>query len=116
MKPPRFRIPLRAVFYKEAGNWIAHGLEFDLVGRGKTKKEALRLLMKAIKLQAEFSHEKNNLNNLFSPADAKYLKMFAAGKRTEIAEGELELDYDSVIIEGVEAREYSKTDAELATA
>ena len=30
--PANLRVPLRVVFYKEDGDWIAHCLEFDLLG------------------------------------------------------------------------------------
>ena len=108
------RIALRAVFYREEAKWVAHCLEFDLIGHGKTKEEALRTLCKAIALQVQFSIEHENLDNLFTPADGKYLRMFAAGKRTNIAKGEMKLHFEPVTIEGVDVREYSASDTEFA--
>jgi len=107
------RIPLRAVFYKEEGNWVAHCLEFDLLGHGSTKKEALESLSEAIFIQLSFSVEHDNLDNLFSPADGKYLRMFAAGKDTSI-QGQLkfEVAIDSVTLEGIKTREYSDSDSD----
>ena len=35
------RVPVRVVFYREDGEWVAHCLEFDLIGDGTTKQEAL---------------------------------------------------------------------------
>jgi predicted RNase H-like HicB family nuclease len=102
------RIPLRVVFYKDNGEWVAHCLEFDLVGSGATKPDALAGLSDAIRIQVEESVANDNPRNLFSPADGEYFQRFAAGK--EIAQGELELridPIDSVVIERTETREYT---------
>ena len=70
MKP--LRISLRVVFYKEEGRWIAHCLEFNLIGHGKTKRGALKMLSQAITIQFTQSVKHNNPKNLFSPADGKF--------------------------------------------
>lgn len=104
---------MHAVFYKEKGNWIAHCLEFDLVGHGTTKEDALRLLTGAIVIQIQMTIKHNNPKNLFSPADGKYFAMYAAGK--DVATGKLEMqDIDSVTLEEINTREYSDSDAEPA--
>jgi hypothetical protein len=100
------RIPLRVVFYKEAGDWIAHCLEFDLIGDGPTKAKALETLNEAIRVQVAYSFEHQNIDNLFSPAEGKYFRMFAAGKDVagkNIAIGELKLP---LVVDRTEAREY----------
>lgn len=106
------RISLRVVFYKDGANWVAHCLEFDLVGDGKTTKAALKSLAKAIFIQAEDSLKHQNPANLFSPADSKIFQMFAAGKN--IAAGELKIKTESIEIEDVQSREYSEGDLVLA--
>lgn len=100
------RIPLRAVFYKEGEEWIAHCLEFDLVGDGATRKEALDSLTAAVATQVDATMQNGNIANLFSPAEGKFFGMFAAGKN--IAVGELKLVARNVTIEGLESREYSE--------
>jgi predicted RNase H-like HicB family nuclease len=100
------RIPLRIVFYRDGTDWVAHCLEFDLMGDGPTKEEALDLLGEAITLQLEASVKHKNPRNLFSPADGKYFEMFAAG--TDVIVGELRfVRKDSVQIERTETREYN---------
>ncbi len=104
------RIPLRVVFYTEDGDWIAHCLEFDLLGNAATKQGAVESLAEAIRLQVDESIRHNNPHNLFSPADGEYFEMFAAG--TEISAGELQfeasaLSRDPVMIERAESREYA---------
>jgi|SRR5665213_1615392 len=103
-----FRIPLRIVFYRERGEWIAHCLEFDLMGDGSTKEAALQMLIEAMQLQLESSIEHDNPANLFKPADGRILAMFAAGK--DVAIGEIHLKLDSVTIDESQAREYTETD------
>lgn len=109
------RIPLQIVFYKEEGDWVAHCLQFDLLGDGPTREEALNQLFDAIAMQVEASVENNNPENLFSPADGKYFEMFAAGK--DIAVGNMEIRHiDSVELTDITNREYSETDADMACA
>ncbi len=111
-----FRIPLRVVFYREDGDWVAHCLEFDLCGNGTSKQEALSSLSEAIEVQVKESVRHNNPRNLFSPASSEVQEMFFAGKHS--VEGHLELrveQVDPVIFEAAEYREYSETDRGLLT-
>jgi len=111
------RVPLRIVFYREGGDWIAHCLEFDLMGDGPSKEEALKTLSEAIALQVEASIEFKNKANLFSPADGKYFAMFAAG--SDVVDGVLEISFRAIqsispMIDKIEAREYGDAEAKLA--
>jgi predicted RNase H-like HicB family nuclease len=101
------RIPLRAVLYKEAGVWIAHCLEFDLLGDGETPEEALHCLSEAIVTQLDASIKFGNMANLFTPAEGKYFEMYAAG--VDVFDGELQIKSvtDSVTIESMKTRAYS---------
>jgi predicted RNase H-like HicB family nuclease len=109
-----FRMPIRAVFYREEDFWVAHCLEFDIMGHGKTQKEALEMLEGAIKAQIEATIRFNNPRNLFSPADGRIFAMYAAGRPA--AEGSVVLATDQVTIENVTTREYSNQDVELVPA
>ena len=110
------RIPLRIVFYQEDGDWIAHCLEFDLVGDGATTEKALASLSTAIRIQIEQSIKHGNPRNLFSPADGEYFRRFAEG--TDITVGQLEISTDSIVIEGTQSRAYRQAaqDPQLAPA
>ena len=106
-----FRMPIRAVFYREGGQWFAHCLEMDLIGEGVTKEEALAQLTAAIRLQVEASIDFKNMRNLIQPADGKYFAMFFAGK--DSAMGQLNLltiRQNNIEIKGIEAREYDAAD------
>lgn len=108
MKP--LRIPLRVVLYKDEQSWVAHCLEFDLMGDGPTKQDAMAQLGESIKLQVEASLEVDNAANLFKPADGRFFQMFAAGK--DVVVGELRVHLDSVIINEAETREYVDANAD----
>ncbi len=90
-----FHIPLRVVFYREEADWIAHCLEFDLLGDGQSKEEAIESLTKAIELQVEASLGQHpNPQNLFSPAPGEFLRMFAVGR--EVAVGNLSICFEAL--------------------
>jgi len=106
-----FRIPLRIVFYREAGRWVAHCLEFDVCGDGDTKDEALRSLDTSIQLQVDESLEHGNPRNLFSPAPSEAWEKFFAGR--DIALGELQVTAEPpeyLVFEHSEYREYLEDD------
>jgi hypothetical protein len=106
------RVPLRVVFYMEGKSWVAHCLEFDLVGDGSTKEEALEALTAAIAIQVNASLDFKNPANLFTPADGEFFQKYAEG--VDVADGEItvrlnRLRSSSPIIEAVEAREYTSS-------
>ncbi|MBX3438928.1 MAG: hypothetical protein KF861_15665 [Planctomycetaceae bacterium] len=98
------RIPLRVVFYYEEDAWVARCLEFDLIGIGESQEEALRMLAEAIELQAQATFRSGNVDNLYSPAEGKYLAMWARGRH--LAVGELQIQSNEPAIEGIDAREF----------
>ncbi len=111
------RVPIRIVFYKEDGYWIAHCLEFSLLGHGRTKRAALSMLAKAIDIQVRSTIETGNIANLFRPAEPKYFWMYAKG--ANIAAGSLELSvkkFDHLELAPSEYREFTDSEAELAIA
>ena len=103
-----FRMPLRIVFYRDGQDWVAHCLEFDLMGDGATQPEALDQLSEAIALQIESTLEAGNPRNLFKPADGRFFAMFAAGRN--VASAELHLEADYVTIDETETRQYDDSD------
>src|SRR4051812_40260052 len=81
----KLRIQLRAVFYREGTHWIAHCLEMDVMGHGKTKAKALDRMIEAIWEQVCQSVKHNNRANIFMPADAKFFEMYSAGSGDKIS-------------------------------
>jgi predicted RNase H-like HicB family nuclease len=111
----KLSIRLRAVFYMQEDRWVAHCLEFNLCGDGDTQREALESMSEAVACQVENAVENGNPDDLFSPADGKFFRMFASGKY--VAVGKLEIhvpENENIVIEGIEAREYSDDDLACA--
>ena len=108
----KLRVPLRVVFYREGESWIAHCLEFDLVGDGTQKQT--RSMPCPIRSGFSYRHlwRHENLANLFAPADGEFFRKYAAG--VDIAKGVLMVNINRLresapIIEDVEAREYEES-------
>ncbi|AWM40331.1 hypothetical protein GobsT_11950 [Gemmata obscuriglobus] len=119
MKQITARTPLRIVFYRDKADRsvvVAHCLEFDLLGFGDTKHEAMNMLCEAIELQVSSAVKEQSPNVLFTPAPSEYYVMFAKGKDVAIGEMAIEFEAPDYKIEGVSAREYEDEDAECATA
>ena len=111
-----FRIQLRAVFYKEAGYWVAHCLEMDVMGHDKTRQQAFTKLDDAIAIHIATSFRQNNRSNIFMPADARYFEMYIAGKDVATGEAVVKLHKEAsddarVSVESIEAREYTGSSA-----
>ncbi len=102
------------VLYKEQGVWIAHCLEFDLVGSGTAKKKALADLSECIAIQLEQSLKHKSQQNLFHPADGETWRKWAFGKAAKhnVASGLLKIEVDGVRIPDAETREYSDSTSE----
>lgn len=101
------RVPLQIVLYKDSDQWVAHCLQFDLIGVGDTKQEAMLLLNEAIGIQIHESFQSGNQSNLFCPADGTCFQMFAAGE--DIAETELRVIVEpcpDLVIERTDIREF----------
>jgi hypothetical protein len=107
-----FRIPLRVVFYREEGRWVAHCLEFDLCGDGVTRDEALNSLNEGMRIQIDESIKHNNPRNLFSPAPGEVWEKFFAGKDVALAGLPVTSErVEPLTFEHSEYREYAETDA-----
>jgi len=103
-----YRIPLRIVLYREGVDWIAHCLELDLVGHGRSKGAASIKLGEAIEAQLLFCIENRDKSRLFHPAPAEFYEMFASGKDVATFELQLSEHLHGLMVEGVTAREYVK--------
>ncbi len=83
-------MPIRVVFYRDESDksvWVAHCLEFDLMGHVPTRKKSLKMLTEAIGIQLKNTMKSGNLKNLFTPAPAEFQMMYARGR--DIVDGEL---------------------------
>jgi hypothetical protein len=98
------RLDLRVVFCSEHHEWIAHCLEFDLLGSGVSKEVALASLNEAFFMQVQATEESRNIENLIVPAPAEFLQRFETGTDVVVRLLPFE-DTDVVVIEGVSTRE-----------
>jgi hypothetical protein len=90
MSPPVDGTIVRVVYYRDGGDptqWVAHALEFDLVGAGPSREAAVAALAEAIGFQvADCGHPDTHPNNLYASAPAEYHEQYAAGRDCARAE------------------------------
>lgn len=107
-KMAMLRLPIRIVLYKEVDQWIAHCLEFNLVGDGPTKGDAVASLVHFIRAQVDSARDHQNPANLYSPARGRYYQMFAEGK--DVADIEVAFkkeELEGLVGDQVSYREYA---------
>ena len=79
---------IRVLLYREDGEFVAHALEMDLLGYGKTDAEALRELKGLIEAQITFARQKNDDTLLDFPAPkeffARWEKAHAAALKRQV--------------------------------
>lgn len=110
-----FSMGFRVVFYREHDRIIAHALEFDLIGDGENREEALKRLSTAITIQVEFAMQSSDpATVLFRQAPPEIMAMFASGHA--LVEGVLKIsvEEDGWQFSGEEFRDADVEDHELA--
>lgn len=69
------KIPgLKLLLFKDGEEFVAHILEFDLVGTGSTREEALREVSETAMEQIAYALEHDRVKKLFHPAPAEYFE------------------------------------------
>jgi hypothetical protein len=99
-------LPIRIVCYVDDGVWVAHCLEFDLMGDGPTQPAALADLIAAIELQMQATVDYDNPANLFRPADGTLFARFAAGHDVMAATA-VRLRVGPITVESAQVREFA---------
>ena len=67
---------IRVLGFMEDELWCALALEMDLRGYGGSPDEAMLDLEHAIEAQVSFAIQHDNLENIFTPAEARYLDLY----------------------------------------
>jgi hypothetical protein len=67
-----YGLVVRVLIYQEDEEICAHALELDLLGYGKTEKEAISELFKVIQCQISFARTNNDDSILRSPAPKEF--------------------------------------------
>ena len=70
------RITLRVLGYRDQDGWVAHCLETDLVGQGKTYAAARRHLVQLTKIQLSFATQMKDPRLFFHPAPPRLLARY----------------------------------------
>lgn len=67
----------RATVLKEAGEWVAHCLDLDVVSTGPTADAAIDALAEALGMQLAYARENDNYDHLVRPAPPEAWKKLA---------------------------------------
>lgn len=81
------RMTFRASVFREAGEWVAHCLDLDIVETGPTPPAAVEKLAEAIGAQLCYTREHDNFRHLYRPAPEEAWRKHAeivAGPHTTI--------------------------------
>jgi predicted RNase H-like HicB family nuclease len=80
-----YDVPLRVLLYEENGGWNAHALEMDVVGSGKTPKQAEEELKEAVMSQLSFAHQMRDLDLISHPAPKEYFNRWREAQQLMLA-------------------------------
>ena len=75
------KLAVNVLGVREDGAWCAIALEMSLRGYGETFRDAVGELAEAIEAQVSFAVEHDNLDQIFTPAEPHYLRLYAAMRR-----------------------------------
>ena len=75
-----YSIQIRVLIYREGREFVARALEMDLIGYGKTEREAVEELRLAIEAQVSFAHQSNDSSMIQFPADREYFERWEAAQ------------------------------------
>lgn len=74
MHTHHYNLTIRALVYKEDGDYVAHGLEVDLVGYGKTDQEAAADLHEMLLVQISYASQSNRPELVWNPAPKEFFE------------------------------------------
>jgi hypothetical protein len=77
-------LTFRVLCYKEDGFCVAHCLETDLMGHGKTMDEARKDLADLMGMQITFAMQRNEMSLLDHPADPEIFEKFNEAQRAAV--------------------------------
>ena len=74
-------LQIRVLIYREDGEWVARALEMDLLGFGKTEREAVGELQQAVEAQISFAHQTNDASLINFPAEPEFFKRWEVAQK-----------------------------------
>jgi hypothetical protein len=81
-----YDLSIRILFYRETDLWVAHALEMDLLGYGKTTQLALTDLLRSVKAQMSFAAHKRQPESVFFPAPADIVKKWEKAQLSSLVQ------------------------------
>ena len=76
-----YSLQIRVLIYREDGEFVARALEMDLLGFGKSEREAVEELKQTVEAQISFAHQMNDPKLISFPAEAEYFKRWEDAQR-----------------------------------
>jgi predicted RNase H-like HicB family nuclease len=76
-----YNLQIRVLIYREDGEWVARALEMDLLGFGKTEREAAGELQQAVEAQISFAHQTNDASLINFPAEPEFFKRWEEAQK-----------------------------------
>lgn len=67
-----YDLQIRVLIYREDGEFVARALEMDLLGFGKSEREAVESLKQTVEAQISFAHQMSDPSLISFPAEATY--------------------------------------------
>jgi len=84
MKTHYYDLFTRVLIYKEDDQFVAHALDFDLLGYGETEDAAKRELENLVRNQLTFAHERDKTEMINFPASKEFLKRWEEASREQL--------------------------------
>lgn len=79
-----YNFQIRVLIYEEGGEFVAHALEMDLLGFGKSEKKALAELRQLIESQLTFARQQDDDSLLLFPAEKRFFARWEAAHKAAL--------------------------------
>ena len=83
MSTKPIRLSLRFLIYREAGQWLGHCLDLDIVAEGASPGDALKSCVELCTSQIKYAYERGDIESIFRSAPSEYWHMFSVAQDYE---------------------------------
>lgn len=84
MRTHRYELPIRVLLSRDGRDYVAHGLEVDLLGYGRTEDSAMSELHDALAAQMAFASQTNRPEMVYHPAPKEYFERWEAANEAAV--------------------------------
>ena len=85
MKTHYYDLFTRVLIYREDDRFVAHALDFDLLGYGETEDEARKELQQLVMNQLTFSHQKGKPDMINFPAPDEFFDRWEKARAAQLS-------------------------------